>query len=101
MQDLQISRLYSQKLTNDRVLSAFIVERNFPGVVVNPDEQKMGIKGSSTAQIFYNDVKVPVENLIGKTRRRIQDRPEHPAYGTASNWGPMFWAHPRKPITIQ
>src|SRR5512133_1032954 len=54
------------KIDNDRVLSSFIVERNFPGVVVNPDEKKMGIKGSSTAQIFYNDVKVPVENLIGK-----------------------------------
>lgn len=54
------------KIDKDRVLSAFIVERNFPGVVVNPDEHKMGIKGSSTAQIFYNDVKVPVENLIGK-----------------------------------
>jgi alkylation response protein AidB-like acyl-CoA dehydrogenase len=53
------------KIDNDRVLSAFIVERNYPGVVVNPDEKKMGIKGSSTAQIFYNDVKVPVENLIG------------------------------------
>ena len=54
------------KIGNDRVLSAFIVERNFPGVVVNPDEKKMGIKGSSTAQIFFNDVKVPVENLLGK-----------------------------------
>ncbi len=53
------------KINNDRVLSSFIVESNFPGVVVNPDEHKMGIKGSSTAQIFYNDVKVPVENLVG------------------------------------
>jgi alkylation response protein AidB-like acyl-CoA dehydrogenase len=53
------------KIDNDRVLSSFIVERNLPGVVVNPDEHKMGIKGSSTAKIFYNDVKVPVENLIG------------------------------------
>jgi alkylation response protein AidB-like acyl-CoA dehydrogenase len=54
------------KIDNDRVLSAFIVERNFPGVVVGPDEHKMGIKGSSTAQIYYNDVKVPVENMLGK-----------------------------------
>jgi len=54
------------KIDNDRVLSAFIVEANSPGVVINPDEHKMGIKGSSTAQIFYNDVKVPVENLIGR-----------------------------------
>jgi alkylation response protein AidB-like acyl-CoA dehydrogenase len=54
------------KIDNDRVLSAFIVERNYPGVVIGADEHKMGIKGSSTAQIFYNDVKVPVENLLGK-----------------------------------
>ncbi len=54
------------KIDNDRVLSAFIVERNYPGVVISPDEKKMGIKGSSTAQVFYNDVKVPVENLLGK-----------------------------------
>jgi alkylation response protein AidB-like acyl-CoA dehydrogenase len=53
------------KVDKDRVLSAFIVERNMEGVVVGPDEHKMGIKGSSTAQIYYNDVKVPVENMIG------------------------------------
>ncbi len=54
------------KIDNDRVLSAFIVEKDYPGVIIAPDEKKMGIKGSSTAQIFYNDVKVPVENLLGK-----------------------------------
>jgi alkylation response protein AidB-like acyl-CoA dehydrogenase len=54
------------KIDNDRVLSAFIVEKDYPGVVINPDEHKMGIKGSSTCQIFFNDVKVPVENLLGK-----------------------------------
>ncbi len=54
------------KIANDRVLSAFIVEKNMPGVVIGPDEHKMGIKGSSTCQIYYNDVRVPVENLIGK-----------------------------------
>lgn len=54
------------KIDNDRVLSSFIVESRYPGVVIGPDEHKMGIKGSSTAQIFFNDVKVPVENLLGK-----------------------------------
>ncbi|MBC8315527.1 MAG: acyl-CoA dehydrogenase family protein [Bacteroidetes bacterium] len=54
------------KIDKDRVLSAFIVEKDYPGVVIAPEEKKMGIKGSSTAQIFYNDVKVPVENLLGK-----------------------------------
>jgi alkylation response protein AidB-like acyl-CoA dehydrogenase len=54
------------KIDTDRVLSAFIVETVYPGVVIGPDEHKMGIKGSSTAQIYFNDVKVPVENLLGK-----------------------------------
>jgi alkylation response protein AidB-like acyl-CoA dehydrogenase len=54
------------KIDNDRVLSAFIVEREFPGIRFNPEEKKMGIKGSSTVQIFFNDCQVPVENLLGK-----------------------------------
>ena len=54
------------KVENDRILSAFIVESDWPGVVIGPDEHKMGIKGSSTTQIYYNDVMVPVENMIGK-----------------------------------
>jgi alkylation response protein AidB-like acyl-CoA dehydrogenase len=54
------------KIDSDRVLSAFIVEKTFPGIVFNPEEKKMGIKGSSTRQIFFNDCKVPVGNLLGK-----------------------------------
>ncbi len=54
------------KIDNDRVLSAFIVDGNAPGITLNPEEKKMGIKGSSTRQIFFNDVKVPAENLIGR-----------------------------------
>jgi alkylation response protein AidB-like acyl-CoA dehydrogenase len=54
------------KIDNDRVLSAFIVERTYPGIKFNAEEKKMGIKGSSTVQIFFNDCKVPVENLLGK-----------------------------------
>jgi len=54
------------KIDNDRVLSAFILERDFEGITFNPEEKKMGIKGSSTRQIFFNDVKVPVGNMLGK-----------------------------------
>ncbi|HAF29012.1 MAG TPA: acyl-CoA dehydrogenase [Bacteroidales bacterium] len=54
------------KIDNDRVYSSFIVERDWDGITFNPEEKKMGIKGSSTRQIFFNDVKVPVENLLGK-----------------------------------
>ena len=54
------------KIDEDRILSAFIVERDYPGITFSPEEHKMGIKGSSTVQIFFNDCEVPVENLLGK-----------------------------------
>ncbi len=54
------------KIDNDRVYSAFLVEAAWDGVVRNPEEKKMGIKGSSTVQLFFNDVKVPVENLLAR-----------------------------------
>ena len=54
------------KIGNDRVYSAFIVEAGWEGVSMNPEEKKMGIKGSSTVQIFFEDVKVPVENLLAR-----------------------------------
>ena len=47
-------------------LSAFIVEKEFEGVGIGPDEEKMGIKGSTTIQLYLDDVKVPVENLLGE-----------------------------------
>ncbi|HEX4888618.1 MAG TPA: acyl-CoA dehydrogenase family protein [Luteibaculaceae bacterium] len=52
------------KIDNDENLSAFIVERTYEGVTTNAEEKKMGIKGSSTVQVFFNNVKVPVENLL-------------------------------------
>lgn len=52
------------KIENDENLSAFIVEKSFPGISLNPEEKKMGIKGSSTRQVFFNDCKVPAENLL-------------------------------------
>jgi hypothetical protein len=54
------------KIDDDENLSAFIVEKSFGGVTLNPEEHKMGIKGSSTRQVFFNDCKVPVENLLSE-----------------------------------
>jgi len=54
------------KIDNDKNLSAFIVEKTFGGITMNEEEHKMGIKGSSTRQIFFNDCKVPVENLLSE-----------------------------------
>ncbi|MBX5457718.1 MAG: acyl-CoA dehydrogenase [Thermogemmatispora sp.] len=49
-----------------RGISAFIVERDFPGFAVGRVEDKMGIKGSQTAELIFNDCEVPAENLIGR-----------------------------------
>lgn len=46
--------------------TAFIVERGMEGFTQGPEEQKMGIKGSSTVQLYFQDAKVPVENLLGE-----------------------------------
>jgi len=54
------------KIGEDDNLTAFIVEKEFGGITLNPEEKKMGIKGSSTRQVFFNDCKVPVENLLGE-----------------------------------
>lgn len=54
------------KIEEDKNLSAFIVESAWKGVTAGPEEHKMGIKGSSTVQIYLEDVKVPVENLLGE-----------------------------------
>lgn len=46
--------------------TGFIVERGFEGFTQGPEEHKMGIKGSSTVQLYFQDCKVPVENLLGE-----------------------------------
>lgn len=54
------------KIDNDENLSAFILTRDMEGISFNAEEKKMGIKGSSTRQVFFNNVKVPVENLLSE-----------------------------------
>ncbi|MGG1879112.1 acyl-CoA dehydrogenase family protein [Paenibacillus cisolokensis] len=46
--------------------TAFIVEKGMEGFTLGPEEKKMGIKGSSTRPLFFEDVKVPKENLLGE-----------------------------------
>ncbi|MBI1191645.1 MAG: acyl-CoA dehydrogenase [Bacteroidetes bacterium] len=52
------------KIDGDK-FTGFIVERSWPGLSVGAEEKKMGIKGSSTRQVFFENVKVPVENVLG------------------------------------
>lgn len=52
------------RIENDRNLTAFILEKDFEGLTLGEEEQKLGIKGSSTRQVFFNEVAVPVENML-------------------------------------
>ncbi|AEH49654.1 acyl-CoA dehydrogenase [Parageobacillus thermoglucosidasius] len=49
-----------------RGISAFIVEKGTPGFIIGKDEKKMGLHGSRTVQIMFEDAKVPAENLLGE-----------------------------------
>ncbi|KAH8418227.1 hypothetical protein KR222_005866, partial [Zaprionus bogoriensis] len=59
----QIDKKTGEK--KDKV-TAFIVERGFGGVTNGPPEKKMGIKGSNTAEVYFEDVKIPIENVLGE-----------------------------------
>lgn len=56
------------KIDGDK-FTGFIVERGFEGFTQGPEEHKMGIKGSSTVQLYFQDCKVPVENVLGEVGR--------------------------------
>ncbi|MEJ7828471.1 MAG: acyl-CoA dehydrogenase family protein [Segetibacter sp.] len=53
------------KIDGDK-FTGFIIERGFDGFTQGPEEHKMGIKGSSTVQLYFQDCKVPVENVLGE-----------------------------------
>ncbi|MEM6261716.1 MAG: acyl-CoA dehydrogenase family protein [Bacteroidota bacterium] len=52
------------RIEDDKYLSAFIVEKDFGNITLGEEEKKLGIKGSSTRQVFFNETPVPVENML-------------------------------------
>ncbi len=56
------------KVDGDK-FTGFILERGMEGFTQGPEEHKMGIKGSSTVQLYFQDCKVPVENVLGEIGR--------------------------------
>ncbi len=54
------------KIEDDKNLTSFIVEKTFGGISLGEEEKKLGIKGSSTRQVFFNDCQVPVENMLSE-----------------------------------
>jgi alkylation response protein AidB-like acyl-CoA dehydrogenase len=64
----QVNSVFAQTdpTKGTRGISAFIIEKDFPGFSVGRVEDKMGIKGSQTAELLFTDCEVPVENLLGR-----------------------------------
>ena len=56
----------TDKSLGNKGISAFIVEKDFPGFKVGTHEKKMGIRGSSTCELIFEDCKIPKENLLGE-----------------------------------
>ncbi len=63
--DIFVVTARSSEGTGSRGVSAFILEKGMPGFTVGPQDKKMGMNGSPTAQMYFDDVRVPAENLIG------------------------------------
>ncbi len=64
--DTLVVMAMTDKTKGNRGISAFIVEKSFPGFSVGKHEKKMGIRGSSTCDLIFEDCVVPKENLLGK-----------------------------------
>jgi butyryl-CoA dehydrogenase len=67
--DVVIVFAMTDKRRGARGISAFIVEKTFPGFSVGKAENKMGIRGSNTSELIFEDCRVPAENLLGKEGR--------------------------------
>jgi alkylation response protein AidB-like acyl-CoA dehydrogenase len=52
------------RIEDDKYISAFLVDKGTPGLTMNEEEDKLGIRASSTRQVFLNDVQVPLENML-------------------------------------
>lgn len=64
--DTYIVMAMTDKGKGTKGISAFIMEKDFPGFIVGQTEDKLGIRGSSTTEIIFNDCRVPKENLLGQ-----------------------------------
>lgn len=64
-----IADVFSVFARTEKGITGFVIEKNFPGVSVGPNEKKLGIKGSVTNTISFDNVEVPEENMIGTDGR--------------------------------
>ncbi len=64
-----LADIFSVFAKTEKGITGFVVEKDFPGVHVGPNEKKLGIKGSATNAITFEDVEIPEENIIGQDGR--------------------------------
>ncbi len=64
--DIYVIFAMTDKSAGTRGISAFILDKDMPGFRVGPKEKKLGIRGSSTCELIFENVRVPKENLLGK-----------------------------------
>ncbi|MFX3624402.1 MAG: acyl-CoA dehydrogenase [Ectobacillus sp.] len=64
--DVYVAFASTNPAAGTRGISAFIVEKDTPGLIIGKDEHKMGLHGSRTVQLTFEDMKVPAENLLGE-----------------------------------
>ena len=84
----------SRRARAARGLATFIVERGMPGVTVGPPFKKMGMRDSPTSEVFFDDVKLGVEHLLGgkeKGQRRAQRTPRTASATSAPACPSMAW----------
>ncbi|MCX6149859.1 MAG: acyl-CoA dehydrogenase family protein [Ignavibacteriales bacterium] len=60
-----IADVFSVFARTDKGITGFVVDSNTPGIIIGPNEKKLGIRASATNQITFEDVEVPPENMIG------------------------------------
>ncbi|MBX3008456.1 MAG: acyl-CoA dehydrogenase family protein [Melioribacteraceae bacterium] len=60
-----IADIFSVFARTEKGITGFVVEKDFPGIEIGPNEKKLGIRGSVTNAISFNNVEVPAENIIG------------------------------------
>ena len=71
----------TDKAKGAKGISAFVVEKGFPGFSVAQKLDKMGFRGSQTAELLFDDCRVPAANLVGEPERRRGGRDERARSG--------------------
>jgi acyl-CoA dehydrogenase len=69
MADLYTVFAVTDRAAGTRGISAFVVDRQTPGVIIGKVDEKMGLRGSKTSEVFFQDVRVPATNLLGEEGR--------------------------------